>query len=604
MAPSTRSLSKRSKPPDKVSLSSSVLSSGSNKSSVPIVLSDKKSRIKQRCGCCKEEGHNRSTCPTLRERQEEARASACELDIVNSTLPTVDGTTSEDFVIPPHPPIKSKQSNSINHICGVCNLPLDLLSTSENFFCFNCASKDLLRPPVKIPIQVSPKSSIPLSVAFRSFTLSLSSGNWDIGHVWRYYFDNNKSKANIAKKFSPTQINKDKVIRNQLLRGRYGSAKANLFSSELAPVNEDSLKQLMDLHPVENFSSSKPLSSNQYWSTNPIKADELLKAILHLPSGKAAGPSGISFDLLKSVVRQNSFIVDDLAPKQFTASRLIALRKPNGKIRPIAVGESLYRLLSSLVFNRVAEKSKSYFSPFQFGIKTIDGASVAALTTDLFFKQNSNNCVFNLDFKNAFNSVLRGSIQSELQHKFPEVESFFHCFYSGTSDLVYDVHNLPSSSGVKQGDPLGPFLFCLSIQPILNLLKSKFPQLEMIAYIDDISLIVPFEIINEVSQLVSSLYLEIGLHLNVSKCFLIANSSHELSINGVSVPFINYSTSSFHFLGCFLGFRDHIVNDLNSYLKSIELELDEILKLEIEKHWKFFLWKVCSPTIICPFGYV
>ncbi|KAL0228364.1 hypothetical protein RCL1_004507 [Eukaryota sp. TZLM3-RCL] len=504
------------------------------------------------CGCCKEEGHNRSTCPTLRERQEEARASACELDIVNSTLPTVDGTTSEDFVIPPHPPIKSKQSNSINHICGVCNLPLDLLSSSENFFCFNCASKDLLL--VKIPIQVSPKSSIPLSVAFRSFTLSLSSGNWDIGHVWRYYFDNNKRKANIAKRFSPTQINKDKVIRNQLLRGRYGSAKANLFSSELAPVNEDSLKQLNDLHPVESFSSSKPLSSNQYWSTNPIKADEVLKAILHLPSGKAAGPSGISFDLLKSVVRQNSFIVDDLvlffnnlltlkykAPKQFTASGPIALRKPNGKIRPIAVGESLYRLLSSLAFNRVAEN---------LGSKQLMGL-VAALTSDLFFKQNSNNCVFNLDFKNAFNSVLRGSIQSELQHKFPEVESFFHCFYSGTSDLVYDVHNLPSSSGVKQGDPLGPFLFCLSIQPILNLLKSKFSQLEIVAYMDDISLIAPFEIINEVSQLVSSLYLEIGLHLNVSKCFLIANSSHELSINGVSVPFINYSTSSFRFLACF-----------------------------------------------------
>ncbi|KAL0222143.1 hypothetical protein RCL1_001997 [Eukaryota sp. TZLM3-RCL] len=110
---------------------------------------------------------------------------------------------------------------------------------------------------------------------------------------------------------------------------------------------------------------------------------------------------------------------------------------------------------------------------------------------------------------------------------------------------------------------------------------------------DNISLIAPFEIINEVSQLVSSLYLEIGLQLNVSKCFLIANSSHELSINGVSVPFINYSTSSFRFLGCFLGFRDHIVNDLNSYLKSIELELDEILKLEIEKHLKFFLLKVC-----------
>ncbi|KAL0224638.1 hypothetical protein RCL1_002550 [Eukaryota sp. TZLM3-RCL] len=112
--PQIRSLSKRSKPPDKVSLStSSVLSSGSNESSVPSVLSDKKGRIKQRCGCCKEEGNNRTTCVTLRARQEKARASACELNVVVNTLPNVEDTTSEDFVIPQQPPIKSRQSNPI-----------------------------------------------------------------------------------------------------------------------------------------------------------------------------------------------------------------------------------------------------------------------------------------------------------------------------------------------------------------------------------------------------------------------------------------------------------------------------------------------------------
>ncbi|KAL0221063.1 hypothetical protein RCL1_000917 [Eukaryota sp. TZLM3-RCL] len=99
---------------------------------------------------------------------------------------------------------------------------------------------------------------------------------------------------------------------------------------------------------------------------------------------------------------------------------------------------------------------------------------------------------------------------------------------------------------------------------------------------DDISLIAPFEIINEVSQLVSSLYLEIGLHSYVSQCFLIANSSHDLSINGVSVPFINYSTSSFPF-----SWRS------KQLLEIFELELDEILKLEFEKQLKLFVLKVC-----------
>ncbi|KAL0214032.1 hypothetical protein P9112_006216 [Eukaryota sp. TZLM1-RC] len=77
--------------------------------------------------------------------------------------------------------------------------------------------------------------------------------------------------------------------------------------------------------------------------------------------GKAAGPSGISFDLLKIACSSAPEIADDLAhyfqqlivlknnpPFELLAARLIALVKPgNGinpdGIRPIAVGESLSR---------------------------------------------------------------------------------------------------------------------------------------------------------------------------------------------------------------------------------------------------------------------
>ncbi|KAL0221191.1 hypothetical protein RCL1_001045 [Eukaryota sp. TZLM3-RCL] len=152
-------------------------------------------------------------------------------------------------------------------------------------------------------------------------------------------------------------------------------------------------------------------------------------------------------------------------PKEFTASHLIALTKTNGKLRPIAAGESLYRLLSEIVFNRVGGGAKTYFTPFQYGIKTLDGASVAALTSDVFYHQNPNNCIFNLDFKNAFNSVTKSAIASDSATKFPEVESFLYTFYKGTSELVFNDKNLLSSSVVKQGDPLGPFHF---VQPFIQ----------------------------------------------------------------------------------------------------------------------------------------
>ncbi|KAL0216139.1 hypothetical protein P9112_008323 [Eukaryota sp. TZLM1-RC] len=189
----------------------------------------------------------------------------------------------------------------------------------------------------------------------------------------------------------------------------------------------------------------------------------LQTAINHLPKGKAAGPSGISFDILKSACRKAPEICDDLAeyfqnvvclnsisPTELLAARLIALVKPgNGKkpdgIRPFAIGESITRLLASIVFNRVASKDAKFLAPFQSGIKTIDGASVAGLTSDLFFNSNDQNYIFNLDFKNAFNSVHRSAVYEVIQKEFPELSSYFNLFYGEASEQIYESYTLFSS---------------------------------------------------------------------------------------------------------------------------------------------------------------
>ncbi|KAL0240721.1 hypothetical protein GEMRC1_005957 [Eukaryota sp. GEM-RC1] len=154
-----------------------------------------------------------------------------------------------------------------------------------------------------------------------------------------------------------------------------------------------------------------------------------------------------------------------IPPIELTAAQLIALVKPgNGikpdRIRPIAVGESISRLFASTVFNRVVDKAGRFLSPFQFRIKTIYGASVAALTSDLFFNSHDDNSILNLDFKNAFNSVSCKSVFAAIENDSPELMSYFYLFYGKPSDLIYDSYSLKSMSGVKQGDPLGP-LFLL-----------------------------------------------------------------------------------------------------------------------------------------------
>ena len=74
-----------------------------------------------------------------------------------------------------------------------------------------------------------------------------------------------------------------------------------------------------------------------------------------------------------------------------------------------------------------------------------------------------------------------------------------------------------SQEGPQQGNPLGPLLFCLAIQPLLTSLKSPFSS----GYLDDSTVGGPEVLVaSDVDQVVARVA-EIGLHLNITKCELI-----------------------------------------------------------------------------------
>ncbi|KAL0206474.1 hypothetical protein P9112_001781 [Eukaryota sp. TZLM1-RC] len=180
-----------------------------------------------------------------------------------------------------------------------------------------------------------------------------------------------------------------------------------------------------------------------------------------------------------------------------------------------------------------------------------------------------------------------------LQTHFPEAESFFYNFYGSQSTLVHEEFNLISSSGVKQGDPLGPFFFCLAIHPLMCELKQEFPDVHITAYMDDISIICPIDSLRTIAEIVQQRYYQIGLSLNISKCLSIGREPADLIIDDQSVPFINYFESGFRFLGCYLGNFDEIRNQLSSLLDNFEEELMVLSDLNIEKHLKFFFLRIC-----------
>ncbi|KAL0219308.1 hypothetical protein P9112_004961 [Eukaryota sp. TZLM1-RC] len=123
--------------------------------------------------------------------------------------------------------------------------------------------------------------------------------------------------------------------------------------------------------------------------------------------------------------------------------------------------------------------------------------------------------------------------------------------------------------------------------------QQDFPDLRIVAYMDDISIIGSFESISRVSEDIAAKYKEIGLALNPSKCLLIGKEKQSLMIGGAQIPFINYDQQAFKFLGCWLGNLDEIYSQLNNLLEKFDKDLSLIAECDIEKHIKFLILKIC-----------
>ena len=101
---------------------------------------------------------------------------------------------------------------------------------------------------------------------------------------------------------------------------------------------------------------------------------------------------------------------------------------------------------------------------------------------------------------------------------------FTEFLYGQPSSLIYkgdsSVTVLRSQEGVHQGDPLGPFYFCVAINCVLQRLQSENLDTVLLAYFDDINLLGPPGKIGELLPLFVKELESCGLKLNPAKCEL------------------------------------------------------------------------------------
>src|SRR6218665_3711205 len=93
----------------------------------------------------------------------------------------------------------------------------------------------------------------------------------------------------------------------------------------------------------------------------------------------------------------------------------------------------------------------------------------------------------------------------------PEIYEFTYQAYSADSQLQFGPFVVRSQMGPQQGDPLGPLLFCLPLQPVLRSMRSGF----RIDYLDDLSLGGKKDDVRQDIALIENLESSLGLVLDI-----------------------------------------------------------------------------------------
>ena len=158
----------------------------------------------------------------------------------------------------------------------------------------------------------------------------------------------------------------------------------------------------------------------------------------------------------------------------FSVVSLIALRKPNKpRPRPIGSPEPVYRLSARSWVKEVGPKTSHVLGEAQFAIGTSSGCEVYANAVRFVAADDPSLVWDKYDVVNAFGSISRDAMLSQAAAFSPGLAQFAQRMYASTTQYVGPSQIgepiiLQARRGVVQGDPLGPLLFCLGIQPCLE----------------------------------------------------------------------------------------------------------------------------------------
>ena len=251
--------------------------------------------------------------------------------------------------------------------------------------------------------------------------------------------------------------------------------------------------------PVADFSSSYLSEVERNWMGRDVTDEDVRNGLWALKPFKASGSDGLHagfyqhfwHEVGNSICKEVKYVFKEGVVPDYLNDTLVTLiqkcKSPESlnNYRSISLCNSVYKIVSNILVERIRPHLSKLVSPVQsafvLGRKGIDNVLIAQ---ELFYamdgkKGKGGYMVIKIDLEKANDRLEWCFIHKVLQaYHFPQniVKVIMSCVSSTKISILFNGGALESfkpSRGIRQGDPLSPYLFILCMKYLGHLIEEK-----------------------------------------------------------------------------------------------------------------------------------